>query len=115
VDDIQELLINVDVLISDYSGCIVDFLLTEKLQLFYPFDMEDYRKSRGEYGFEYIEENLPGLIISDNDDFIRKIKQLEVLIEDEVVKTRIKEYKKKFHKYDDGNSCKRILEYLKLV
>lgn len=115
VDDIQELLINIDVLISDYSSTIFDFALTEKLQMFYPFDLEEYRRNRGEFYFEYSEENLPGLIIADENDFIQKIEQLEALLEDKNIKSRIKEFKKKYNRYIDGNSCKRLFEHLKLA
>lgn len=113
-DDIQELFVNIDVLISDYSACIFDFSLTEKLQLLYPFDMEEYRKDRGDFYFDYRQENLPGLIISDKDDFIQKIEQLESLIEDKSTKDRIKEFKNRFNSYTDGNSCERLFQYLKL-
>ena len=113
-DDIQELFVNIDVLITDYSACIFDFSLTEKLQLLYPFDMEEYRKDRGDFYFDYCQENLPGLIISDKDGFIQKIEQLELLIEDKSTKDRIREFKNRFNTYTDGNSCERLFQYLKL-
>ncbi|MHC4335096.1 MAG: CDP-glycerol glycerophosphotransferase family protein [Planctomycetota bacterium] len=115
VDDIQELLINVDVLISDYSSVMFDFALTEKLQLFYPFDIDEYRKNTGEFYFEYAEQNLPGLIITDKNDLIRKMEHLETLIEDQQTKNRIKNFKNKYNRYIDGNSCKRIFQYLQLT
>jgi len=115
VDDIQELLVHVDVLISDYSSVIFDFSLTEKLQLFYPFDLESYKKQRGEFYFEYCSENLPGVIIANPADFIEKIGNLESIFADNTVQARIKQFKHKYNKYTDGNSCQRIFEWLELA
>ena len=115
VDDIQELLVHVDVLISDYSSVIFDFSLTEKLQLFYPFDLETYKKQRGEFHFEYCSENLPGVIIADPADFIEKVGNLETIIADSTVQARIKHFKHKYNTYTDGNSCQRIFEWLKIT
>lgn len=112
--DLQELLVYTDVLISDYSSSIFDFSLTGKLQLFYPFDIKEYEKNRGGLYFEYDEQYLPGLIIKDNNDFLRKIGQLEILIENESIKAKIKVFKNKFNRYTDADSCKRIFQHLKL-
>jgi len=114
-DDIQELLVHSDVLISDYSSMIFDFALSEKLQLFYPFDKEQYVKDRGEFYFEYNEENLPGVIIKNENNLIERIEQLDALTKNELIKTRIKEFKRKFNRYTDGKSCERLFDYLNLT
>jgi CDP-glycerol glycerophosphotransferase (TagB/SpsB family) len=116
VDDIQELLINIDVMISDYSSAILDFALTDKLQLFYPFDLEEHRTNKGDFYsyFEYSEKKLPGFIINDKDDFIRKIEQLELLMVDEDTRIRMNQFKNKYNRYTDGNSCRRLFEFLNL-
>jgi CDP-glycerol glycerophosphotransferase len=115
IDDIQELLVNIDVLICDYSSVMFDFALTERLQLFYPFDLKEYEISHGGVYFDYNEKNLPGLIIKDKDDFIRKMEQLEVLMEDKDTKDRMEEFKKKYNQYTDGDSCKRLFEFFNLT
>jgi len=115
VEDIQELLVDTDVLISDYSSIIFDFALTERLQLFYPFDLGDYRKNRGEFYFEYNEANLPGLIITHQEDFIGKLNRLDELLSDQKIKNRIREFQNKYNRYPDGNSCRRIFGYLGLA
>ncbi|OHD78070.1 MAG: hypothetical protein A2355_15665, partial [Spirochaetes bacterium RIFOXYB1_FULL_32_8] len=48
-EDTQELLTNIDVLISDYSGSIVDFSLTGKPIIFYCYDLIEYAKKVGLY------------------------------------------------------------------
>ncbi|WP_239739259.1 CDP-glycerol glycerophosphotransferase family protein [Proteus penneri] len=45
--DVQELMINSDILISDYSGIIADYLLLDKPIIRFIFDEEEYNLSRG--------------------------------------------------------------------
>jgi len=113
--DIQELLVHVDVLVSDYSSVIFDFALTEKLQLFYFFDKDEYEKSRGDFYFACRQDNLPGLVIADKDDFIGKIEQLESLTADAETKTRISEFNIKYNQYTHGSSCEELFRYLQLL
>jgi len=47
--DMQELLIAADVLITDYSSCIYDFILTKKPAFIYARDLELYNNSTGLY------------------------------------------------------------------
>ena len=56
VDDVQELLLISDYLISDYSSLILDFEILERPQLLYWFDYKEYVSERG--GFYYDLENL---------------------------------------------------------
>lgn len=115
VEDIQELLINIDVLISDYSGCVFDFALTERLQLFYPFDIQAYQGQWGSFYFEYKEENLPGAIINGKDDFIRKLEQLDLLIYNDSTQGRIPDFKNHYNSYNAGYSCRDLFTHLKLL
>jgi CDP-glycerol glycerophosphotransferase len=48
-DDIQNLYIASDILITDYSGCMVDFSVTGKPAFLYINDYEEYRKDRDFY------------------------------------------------------------------
>ncbi len=46
-DDINSILPDLDLLISDYSGVIFDFLWYEKPIILYPYDLDRYEKERG--------------------------------------------------------------------
>lgn len=48
-DDMQELLLLADVLITDYSSSILDYLITNKPAFMYASDISDYNKERGLY------------------------------------------------------------------
>jgi len=115
VQDLHELLIYTDVLITDYSSSIFDFSLTDKLQLLFPFDKEQYVFNRGPFYFEYKEENLPGLIIKDENDFVEKIEQLESLLRNQDIKAKIIEFRDKFNRYTDETCSERLFGYLGLA
>lgn len=58
--DLNSLLNSFDVLVSDYSSVIIDYLLTDRPQIFMAYDLEAYRKEWG-FMFDY-EEFVPGPI-----------------------------------------------------
>ena len=61
--DMQELLTISDILITDYSSSMFDFMLTKKPIFLYSSDMDDYIKDRDFY-FDYY--NLPFSIATNN-------------------------------------------------
>lgn len=69
--DIQQLLPFVDILITDYSGVFIDFLLLDKPILFFPYDLEKYKKDRGFY--YSFEDHTPGPMIYSQENFINAL------------------------------------------
>ncbi len=106
--DIQELLLISNLLISDYSSVIFDFLLTMKPIILFPYDIDRYQEGRG---LNYnLKEIAPGPVIFNVEDLIKTIKSLEKIeIEYKGIREKIRE---KFNKYNDGNSIERILDFL---
>lgn len=101
-----------DALITDYSSVSTDYMLLDKPIIYILDDYEEYNKSRGVYPDNAI-ELMPG-------DHVYDIGQLEKSV-DKIV-DKIDDHKEKrnkllkgFHKYQDGNSSKRILDYLKII
>lgn len=109
-DDIQELLPFVDILISDYSGIWVDFLLLDRPIIFIPYDLDEYERERGLlYNYNFI---TPGPKISSLNDLIDAMQEyFEEPKKDSEKRLWIK---KIFHEYDDGLSYKRIRDLIKL-
>lgn len=51
--DIQELLMDTDLLVTDYSSAYIDYLLLNRPVVFYNFDFEDYLLNDREMYYEY--------------------------------------------------------------
>lgn len=100
-----------DALISDYSSAAVDYMLLDRPIAFTLNDVEEYKQSRG-FVFENIKAQLPGKELYSFDDFCEFIKE----IGEEMDSTRKKrrELTAVMHKYQDDNSCKRIVETLQI-
>lgn len=110
--DTQELLRITDILITDYSSCFVDFLLTERPIIFYAYDLEEFTEKNGFY-YNY-KKILPGKICYNEHELYNCI-QAYLKNPKLDYKKRILG-KKKFHKYYDGNCSERVYqEIMKLL
>lgn len=103
--DLYNLLSETDVLLSDYSSVIIDYLLLDKPIVMVLSDKEEYKESRG-FVFDPVEDYFPGPIISDLDEFLLYFKNPDS-VESEWKEKR-QSLAKKFHKYIDGRSCERV-------
>jgi len=112
VQDTNDLLPFVDVVITDYSSIYIDLLLKDIPPIFIPYDLEDYEKVRGlAYDYELV---TPGPKVFTQKEFEGAID--DALNGAEQYKEQRKFVKRMFHKYDDGQACKRIIEAMeKLV
>ena len=110
--DPQELLLISDVLISDYSSIMFDFLLIDNKPIIsFPYDLEFYKNERGLYYHDY-EKFIPAPIVYKISDLIHHLKTIEQWSpEYEEQRRNVNELVNKFH---DGNSCKRVAEFLDL-
>jgi len=109
VEDLQELLPYVDILISDYSGAWVDYLLLNRPIIFIPYDLETYVEERGLlYDFHEI---TPGPKVECFDDLMRALRDyLSDPIKDSWDRRSIK---RMFHEFDDGMAFTRIRQLMK--
>lgn len=108
---INQLLNRADALISDYSSAAVDYMLLNRPIAFTLDDVEEYASSRG-FVFDPIKDWLPGKALYTFDQFCAFLE--EVAAGEDSTRDRRKMLTDKMHKYHDGNSCKRILEALKI-
>ena len=106
--DLQPLLKEADVLISDYSSVHNDFLLLDRPILFYPFDLERYRENRG-FVRDY-ENFTPGPKAFDFDGLLEK---LDEVVENDAYGDDRKEIRDKCFDDEDGGSCERVWEMIR--
>lgn len=108
---INQILGNADGLISDYSSAAVDYMLLDRPIGFALEDMEEYAGSRG-FVFERIRDWLPGAELFSFSDLCSFVREVGMGIDS--TKEKRRRLKKIMHKYSDDQSCRRILEALRI-
>lgn len=106
-NDINDLYISSDILITDYSSVFFDFANLRKPILFFTYDIEKYQSMLR--GF-YIDVNndLPGPLLRTNDELIEAIKQIDLTVEK--YKEKYETFYQKYCYLEDGNATKRIVD-----
>lgn len=105
--DTNELLGIVDLLITDYSSIMFDYLVTKKPLLLYCFDKEKYASERG---FLFDIEEMPGCICRNIEEILDGINNIE-----ELHKINQEKYELALNKYnymDDGKATERVIDLL---
>lgn len=103
----ERLLPVADVLISDYSSVIYDYLLLEKPLVFYVPDLRYYMEKQ-EFYIDYYE--MPGKIVTHEKEL-----GSAVLTEYENYSVEeLRKFKEKYMSACDGKAMKRLIDYLKL-
>ncbi|MFA0052393.1 CDP-glycerol glycerophosphotransferase family protein [Vibrio breoganii] len=108
VSDIQLALRLTDILITDYSTIWIDYLLTEKPIIGFWYDLEQYTKDRG-FIFD-VRDTFPHEKIHEFNELIPKLEQCMAKEFDVAKHAYLRRF---FHKFEDGNNCKRIFQYTK--
>lgn len=106
-DDIQELYILSDILITDYSSVFFDYAHSKRPILFFVPDLNHYISNvRGLY--LNMEKELPGPLIKDNDELIDIINNIDEVEKD--YKDKYNEFYERFCSLCDGKSAERIIK-----
>lgn len=108
VDDVQELLLVTDLLITDYSSISSDFVITGKPLLIYGYDFDLYKKNCRSVFYD-LEEILPKPFVKNEDDLLEKIQNSSWQKEEEI-QNSYQKFRQTFHQYLDGNSAERVME-----
>src|SRR3989338_10034200 len=111
-DDIQELLIYVDILITDYSGMIFEFCLTNRPIIFYFYYYNDYLKNCRSMCYDYFSE-MPGPFAKNEATLLFLIKNVSHWFNDAAYKEKYNNLRDKFNKFQDGRSCERLYKYIR--
>ncbi len=111
IDDVQMLLNISDIIITDYSSVMFDFALTNRPIIFYNFDLDSYLISDRELYFDY-KQNLPGPFAEDEGTLTQLISNIDDWANDKVYKNKYAQFKNRFNFYQDGDSSKRIIEFI---
>ncbi len=105
--DIAELYLAADVLVTDYSSAMVDFAITGKPQLFYTYDLDEYRdRIRGFYvDFEAV---VPGPLLSSSSALLAALRRIDDVASRHA--PRYREFVERFCPNDDGRAAERVVD-----
>ena len=103
--DMQELLVVSDILITDYSSSMFDFMLTQKPCFIYATDIESYRDERGFY-FDFKE--LPFDIATNEIELIKSVENFK----QDKYSQNIGEFSKDIGIIDNGSASAKVVDWI---
>lgn len=106
--DIQELLAAADAVITDYSSCIFDFMMTKKPGFIYAPDIDAYNDERG---FYYRLEETPFPVADNMDKLLRNIAEFDT----EAYAAAVFAFIKGKGCIDDGHAAERVCDLIESV
>lgn len=105
-EDMQELILTADVMISDYSSCMWDFILTGKPCFVYAEDLQTYLNE--DRSFFIPIDSWPYEIADSCDDLCRRIEAFD----EPAYAAKIRNHLQEHGSFDRGTACKTLLEQL---
>jgi len=106
-EDIRELYLAADVLVTDYSSVMFDFAITGKPLLFYTYDLEFYRDELRGFYFDF-EGQAPGPLCRDTDELIAALADAEGVRR--AYAARYAAFQARYCHLDDGYASKRVVD-----
>lgn len=108
-DDINDLYIISDILVTDYSSVFFDYAVLKRPIIFYMYDLDEYRDNMRNF---YIDLNeLPGNIVNNQKELVKEIYGCSNFKYNE----RYKKFNNKFNYLEDGKSSERLCEKCKII
>lgn len=104
--DLHELLLVVDVVISDYSSVALDFANTHRPVFLYASDIDKYKKMRGLKPMYF---KLPFSLSRTNDEICNAILDFDKIS----YESRLQDFQKIYGSFEDGHSSERFVKKLK--
>jgi len=106
--DVNSILAEIDLLITDYSSVYFDYLILNRPIVFLIPDLEEYSALRGGYTLEPVEYWMPGRKVLKQSEVIQELDHL-LKSEDEFSLKR-KEINSLINRYSDGKNCQRLYD-----
>lgn len=106
-DDIAELYLATDVLITDYSSVFFDFAHLRRPILYYTYDLEKYRDQLRGFYID-LENEAPGPLLKTTKEVIDAINDLDTI--KEAYQTNYAAFYEKYCKWDDGNAAEHTVK-----
>ena len=104
INDINELYIISDILVTDYSSVFFDYANLKRPMIFHMYDLEYYRDESN--GFYMDLKELPGKITKTDEELIKAIKETDRFIYNK----KYEKFNKKYNYLDDGQASERVVK-----
>lgn len=104
-DDISELYLISDYLITDYSSVFFDYANLKRPMLFFTYDLEKYRDVLRGFYID-IEEELPGPLLFTTEEIIEALKNIDAIEEEYSEKYKV--FYEKYCSWEDGQASRRV-------
>ena len=106
-EDIRELYLLADILITDYSSVFFDYSNLKRPMIFYVYDVEEYRDNLRGFYFDF-EQEAPGPLVKTTEEVIQAVKEIEA--NDFQVFEKFDVFYNRFCYLESGNSTRRVVE-----
>ena len=106
-DDIAELYLISDLLITDYSSVFFDYANLKRPILFFTYDLEKYRDTLRGFYID-VENEVPGPLLKTSDDVIASIKHIESI--QQAYQNKYEAFYDKFCSWENGTASKQVVE-----
>ena len=113
VEDVQELLTCTDILITDYSSVVFDFILLDKPIIFYAYDLDLYLRTSRKMYYDYYKD-FPGPFARNEEELLTTLLRIDELFKDHTYKKEYQAFKLRFNRYVKGGYCQLLYDHLNL-
>lgn len=108
-NDIGELYLISDLLITDYSSVFFDYANLKRPILFYTYDLEKYRDSLRGFYID-MDTEVPGPLLTTTEEVIHSIQNINELSKD--YQERYETFYNRFCDWEDGQAAKKTIEHV---
>ncbi|MFB5661494.1 CDP-glycerol glycerophosphotransferase family protein [Alteribacillus sp. HJP-4] len=106
-EDIRELYVVSDLLITDYSSVMFDYGILKRPMIFFAYDIDNYRdKLRGFY-FDF-EHEAPGPIVQNTEEILDEIRHVNTIRMR--YKRECSQFEQRFHSLEDGRAAEKVVK-----
>ncbi|WP_370150613.1 CDP-glycerol glycerophosphotransferase family protein [Streptacidiphilus sp. EB129] len=107
--DVEELMLVADVLVTDYSSVLPDFVGTGKPVLLFGYDLEHYRDALRGFSFDY-EAEAPGPLLRTSEELVEALR--DVAAATAPYAEAYAAFQKTYSPWDDGRAAVRVVDAL---
>ncbi|RND01829.1 CDP-glycerol glycerophosphotransferase family protein [Lysinibacillus halotolerans] len=106
-EDIRELYMMSDLLITDYSSVFFDFANLKRPMIFFVYDIDDYRDRLRGFYFDF-EKKAPGPLVKTTEEVISEIQKFDA--NGFALPPNFDEFYNRFCEWEDGHASKRVVD-----